>query len=283
MPPQHNPYAQSPGQAPGQPGQVPGQVPPPPPGQPGAPGVPGAGPYGGMMPGPGYYMPPQPAGAPGGGRRGGAGRAVLWAVVGAVVASAAWAGGVLLLRDDSSDKADLRGYTVHNDLCAIADLSAFDPEYSKGDDSPTKYTTTGDALDDMSCSEGLERSDSTYADAYVYVEVQLHKKTDPAPEFADTWLGYEQRTGDSYVVTPVSGFGDEAYLVTQDTISSYSGDRYVTLAVRDGWMTYSLNWNEFGSSSSLDSDSDTDDVPSVTEATQWVKTATKATLAKLNA
>jgi hypothetical protein len=198
-------------------------------------------------------------------------------VVGAVVASALWGGGVLLLKS-SSASADLRGYAVKSDLCGTVDLTAFKQKYPQDDSNPSTYTTKGEALDDMSCSEGLERTGSSYADAYVYVEVQLHKKTDPQPEFADTWLGYKQHSDAKYQVTPVTGFGDEAYLVTEETVSGGSGDRYVTLAVREGWMTYSMNWNEYASA--LSSGGGTS-VPSVSQAAQWVKTATTSTLAKL--
>jgi hypothetical protein len=218
---------------------------------------------------------PLPAGG-----RGGAGRAVLWAVVGAVVASALWGGGVLLLGGSSGSSADLRGYKTTDDLCARTDTSPFKETYPKSDEEPTTYFTKGKAVDTMSCNQTLEMSDSDFADAYLYVQYALHKKTDPAPEFADNWLGYTQEKDAKYEVKPISGFGDEAYLVTEDTLSDDSGDRYVTLAVRDGWVTYSMNWSQY--ESSLDSDSDsTDSVPTIDEATQWVKTATKATLAKL--
>ncbi|SEG86234.1 hypothetical protein SAMN05216223_11740 [Actinacidiphila yanglinensis] len=252
VPAQHNPYAQ--GGPYGQPGA----------GQPGM-GQPG------QPPAPGYYAQPGMPGMPGTpGTSGGAGRAVLWAVVGAVVASALWGGGVLLLGKSSSDKPDLRGYTVKDNLCETADLSAFKSTYPKDDDDPTKYAAKTPTLDEMYCDEGLEKDDSTYSDAYLYVQVDLHKKTDPSGEFADSWRGYTQHDSD-YKVTPVKGYGDEAYLVTDDTSTS----PYVTLAVRDGWMTYTMQWSAFGSSSS---DSD---IPSADEAKQWVLQATKATLPKL--
>lgn len=236
VPPQHNPYAQ---ESPYGPqgyyaaGPPPGAVPP------------GAVPPGAAQPGivaPGALPP-----AAGGRSGGGAGRAVLWAVVGAVVASAAW-GGVLLLRKSGHDTADLRGYTVKNDLCAVTDLSAFKTRYPQPDDSPSKYSSKGESLDQMWCNEGLKMTGSSYSDSYLSVEVSLHKKSDPAAEFADAWLGYKQHKP-AYDVTAVSGFGDEAYLVTQDTVdSSGSGDRYVTLAVRDGWMTYSMEWSVYATS-----------------------------------
>jgi hypothetical protein len=250
VPPQHNPYAQpSPYGPQAQP--APPYYGAPPPGAPGIPGAPGA---------------PRTGG--------GAGKAVLWAVVGAVIASAAWGGAVYLLKDDSTT-ADLRGYEVKSDLCGTIDLSAFKATYPQDDTDPGNYTTKGKALDDMSCSESLEYSGSTYGDAYLYVQYSLHKKTDPGPEFTDTWLGYKQHSDSDYVVTPVTGFGDEAYLITEDTVVDDDGNREVTLAVRDGWMTYSMDWSQYASSY------DSTSVPTISEATRWVKTATTATLTKL--
>jgi hypothetical protein len=201
---------------------------------------------------------------------------VLWALVGAVVASAAWGGGVLLL--SGSTKADLRGYSTRSDLCPALDESPFRGKFPQDDSSSTHYTSKGDALDQMYCSKGLEMTGSSYADSYLSVQVELHRKTDPGPEFADAWLGYKQHES-TYKVSSVSGFGDQAYLITQDTVdSSGSGERYVTLAVRDGWMTYDMTWSEYATSYDTSSGKTP---PSIGDATDWVKSSTKATLAKL--
>jgi hypothetical protein len=258
VPPQHNPYAQPSPYAPqAQPAGAPYYPP---------------GAAGGAYPG-----TPQPGG-------GGAGKAVLWAVVGAVVASALWGAGVLVLHKDSGTAAgSLSGYTVTGNLCAATDTSPFTTTYPKADTSPGHSTIKGKAVDDMSCSESLEMHGSSYADAYLYVQYGLHKKTDPGPEFTDNWLGYTQQSNSTYQVKPISGYGDEAYLVTEDTVTTgstgtQSGDRYVTLAVRDGWMTYSMNWSQYASSLSTDTGKT---LPTLDEAIAWVKTATTATLGKL--
>ncbi|WP_200804331.1 hypothetical protein [Actinacidiphila paucisporea] len=256
VPPQHNPYAQAPS------------------------------PYG--SPQPAYYGPPQQPGAlPAGGSGGGVGKAVLWAVVGAVVASMAWGGGVLLLGKDSG-KADLRGYSSKKNLCDTADLSAFKTEYPKPDADPTSYTSDRPTLVQMFCSESLDKdtSDTTsYSYAYVSIEADLHRKSDPTEEFGDHWKSFEDHGSGStnqYKVTAVDGFGDEAYLVTQDTVSTgsdgeESGSRESVLAVRDGWMTFTLSWNGYASTL----DKGTDKVATLDQATAWVKTAAKATMAKL--
>lgn len=220
------------------------------------------------------YGPVPPAPPAGGG--GGAGRAVLWAAVGAVVASAAWAAGVLLI-GGRSDSADLRGYSAPSNMCSSADYSSFEDEYTENDSSPTRTSLKDKALDESYCSLGLKKSGSSYADAYLTMQLDLHKKTDPAPEFTATWKNYgDSHTG--YDVDPVEGIGDEAYLVSQDTTngSSSSGSRYATLAVRDGWVTYTMSYSVY-----LTSYDEDKDPPALTDVTDWLKTDAKSTLRQL--
>ncbi|UUU28778.1 hypothetical protein JIX56_02075 [Streptomyces sp. CA-210063] len=207
---------------------------------------------------------------------GAGGRAVLWLLVGAAVASAAWAGGVFLLGEDET-KADLRGYQAKTNLCSSVDYSSFKNEYPEEDGSPVDQSLEHEALDQSYCSISLKKSSaSTLSDAYFSVQVDLHKKTDPGPEFTALWSEYDQRY-DDYDVDEVSGFGDEAYLVTEDTTSGddTSGSRSATLAVRDGWMTYEMRWSAYGSSY--------DDVtmPEVNDVVEWLKSDSNATLDNL--
>ncbi|WP_149824455.1 hypothetical protein [Streptomyces tailanensis] len=206
---------------------------------------------------------------------GGAGRAVLWAALGAVVASAAWAGGVFLLGDDT--EADLRGYQAKANLCSSVDYSSFREEYPEEDTEPVDNALEHEALDQNYCSISLKTSSaSTISDAYFSVQMDLHKKTDPGPEFTALWSEYDQRY-DDYDVEKVTGFGDEAYLVTEDSSSGddTSGSRSATLAVRDGWMTYEMRWSAYGSSY--------DDVSmaEVDEVVGWLKEDTTSTLENL--
>ena len=225
---------------------------------------------------PGYGYPP-PAAPPATGPST-AGRAVLWAVVGAVVASAGWAAG-LFLTGGFGTGADLRGYRAPANLCAGSDYSSFKDEYPVDDSAPTKNAMKDPALDESYCSLSLKKTGSSYADAYLSLQLDLHKKTDPAPEFTATWKNYGDSHTD-YDVTPVQGIGDEAYLVTQDTSngSTTSGSRYATLAVRDGWTTFTMYYSAYFSSY----DSDTDP-PSLDDVTGWLKTDTKSTLEQLKA
>ncbi|WP_406374899.1 alanine and proline-rich secreted protein Apa [Streptomyces sp. NBC_00647] len=221
-----------------------------------------------------YGQPPGFSPPPGG--RGTAGRAVLWAAVGAVAASALWAGGVFLLRP-LGDDPDLAGYRAKANLCSAVDYSALRTEYAEEDSAPTHSALKHKAIDESYCSISLKKSSSSsYSDAYLSVQVDLHKTTDPSAEFTAVWSEYNQRY-DDYEVEKVSGFGDEAYLVTEDTTSGSgtSGSRAVILAVRDGWMTYQMSWSVYTSSY------ETTTPPEVGDVSRWVKTDTRSTLENL--
>ncbi|MFD8676665.1 hypothetical protein ACFV1A_26735 [Streptomyces seoulensis] len=232
----------------------------------------------GPQPGNPYAQPPQygpPAFPPPAGGGGAAGRAVLWAVVGAVVASAAWAAGIFLI-GATANAADLRGYAAPADLCSRADYGSFKDEYTASDTTPTHSSLKDAALDESYCSASLKKSGSSYAGAYLSLQIDLHKKTDPAAEFTATWKNYE-RTHAGYDVGAVEDIGDEAYLVTQDTTSgTSSGSRYATLAVREGWVTYTMSYSAY--LSSYDSDKDP---PKIDEISDWLKTDTRNTLDRL--
>ncbi|MFD9460035.1 hypothetical protein [Streptomyces sp. NPDC060027] len=222
----------------------------------------------------GYGQPPGFPPPPGG--KGTAGRAVLWAAVGAVVASALWAGGVFLLRP-LGDDPDLAGYRAKANLCSAVDYTALRTEYTEQDSAPTHNALKHKAIDESYCSISLKKSSSSsYSDAYLSVQVDLHKTTDPSAEFTAVWSEYSQRY-DDYEVEKVSGFGDEAYLVTEDTTSGSgtSGSRAVILAVRDGWMTYQMSWSVYTSSY------ETTTPPEVGDVSRWVKTDTRSTLENL--
>ncbi|BBC29223.1 hypothetical protein SGFS_005140 [Streptomyces graminofaciens] len=218
---------------------------------------------------------PPPAAQPG---TGAAGRAVLFTVLGALVASAAWAGGVFLLGwGGGGPEADLRGYEAKANLCSSVDYSNMKTEYPEEDTAPVHNGFKHEALDESYCSISLKKSStSSYSDAYFSVTMDLHKKTDPAAEFTAMWSEYDQRYED-YDVEKITGFGDEAYLVTEDTTAGddKSGSRAVILAVRDGWMTYQMSWSAYGTSY------DDYEMPDVDDVVQWVRDDTESTLENL--
>lgn len=298
QPPAPNPYAQ----VPPQPGAGPGPVAGPNPyAQPTMPGVPLTGAPAGYGPG----APPPPT-APAG-RKG-----WLWGLGGAVVASAVWAGALFATGGfDGDPEPELAGFSYTDDLCASSDFSAFtkgdkyqveEPEDSDEDSkNPQFYGSEQPALATMTCNIDYEPANAgsdDYSNAWVYTTVLLHKETDPGPEFEAQYRAYEDQKSGSYryTVKEVKGVGDEAYLVTQidkdDDSSDDSNGEYMILGVRDGWLTYSLTWSEYVSSSSsddYDSDYDSDygsDSSEVKPATpeeveSMLKKAATGTLKKL--
>ncbi|MFD8324702.1 hypothetical protein [Streptomyces lydicus] len=284
-PAQQNPYAQQPPQSPPAPPQPP-SVPPQGPG--GGYGYPVAGAPVGAPGVPGVSAAP---GAPGGtGGRGAAGW--LWAIGGAVAASAIWGSLLFATGGFSSEPSpDLAGYAYTSDLCAATSMTPFENAHFKAkastgssskDANPQHSGAQQTSLDTMWCNVSLEQDSAStsaadYSSNWLYSAATLHKKTDPAPEFADNYRSYEkQETSVGYKVESVSGIGDEAYLVTRnDESSSSSSGSYVILGVRDGWMTYQSTWSSYASGSSASKQ------PTSSEVATMLKTSATETLKRL--
>ncbi|MFW6722362.1 hypothetical protein ACHZ98_19800 [Streptomyces sp. MAR4 CNY-716] len=263
--PQQYPYAQ-----PTMPAGVPitGQPSGPPPGQP--PGAPGGQ--------PGQPPPGQPFGAPE--KKGVPGW--LWGLGGVVVASAVWAGALFATGGfDSSDEPEpVLGYGFEKDLCRTTELKAFDERYDVGAaaEDATGWGSKQEGLDQSFCSWSLtdrEEDPDSYSSSYVSVSAMWHEASDPAGEFAPTYKGFEDRSNEDYeyVTESVEGFGDEAYLVKENGEGD-SSSRSMSLAVRDGWFTYEMDWSYYGGTDSADP-------PSPDEVEQMLKDETKAALADL--
>lgn len=231
----HNPYAQPHGGY-GYPGQAAAM-----PGAPGAPGTAGAtgatGAVGKKTPG------------------------WLWAVGGAVVASAVWAGVLFAGGGFGEPEADLRGYAYQDDLCAKTSFTPFEDNRYALEDSSTASSAGENpehsggrhaALDSMSCNADLtptEAGPDDYSSTFVATKAVLHKKTDPAPEFEAQYRSYELQKSSGYTVEPVQGIGDEAFLVTRGAAADSKGS-HVILGVRDGWFTYEIAWSSYSSGGS---------------------------------
>ncbi|MEU6959051.1 hypothetical protein [Streptomyces chrestomyceticus] len=228
-----------------------------------------------------------------GGTGGGGAQHWLWALGGAVAASAM--GGAILFAvgafGDARPDPDLAGYSYTSDLC---DRTAFTPFESanykiKPAGSSSSSGSSGSsaqnpqhsgvqqgAVDSMWCNAELKPSgadSNDYSSTWVYSNATLHKKTDPSAEFADSYRAYgSQRSSVSYQVTPVPGIGDEAYLVSRSDDSSGS---YVILGVRDGWATYQLTWSSYTTRSSSAKP------PTTEQVTGLLKASATETLRKL--
>ncbi|MFF7654634.1 hypothetical protein ACFZCY_33200 [Streptomyces sp. NPDC007983] len=278
LPPQQNPQPQPPSGSYGQPPQPPPHAPAY--AQPTMPGVQVGGGYGAY----GAPAPVPPGG--GGGNGSGGGKGWLWALGGAVAASAVWAGVVFATGGFGGEpKADLAGYGYTGNLCSSTDLKAiedagYEQKDSSGSTNPRHSSTRDPALDSMTCQIDFEPSDASsgdYSSAWLSTTAGLHRKSDPEPEFEAQYRQYEDQKTSSYTykVSEVDGLGDEAYVVTQQSTSSSDTGAYVILGVREGWTTYQSTWSEYVSSSS------SADAMSSSEATEMLEKSARATLAKL--
>ncbi|WP_274915752.1 hypothetical protein [Streptomyces sp. WZ-12] len=298
-----NPPGPPPG-APSAPPRVPGGYGYPTPGTPGVPGAAYGAPPGG---GPGVPPGALPVALPGieTRRQGTAASASgwLWAVGGAVAATAIGAS-VLFATGAFSSEPDpeLKGYAYRSDLCAATSLTPFESAGYKAKPSPGGGTGSGsgtpgapspssppnpqhsgtrmNSMDSMWCNVSLAAGNTGptagYSSTWIYSSATLHKKADPAPEFADIYRSYEkQQTSIAYKVEPVSGIGDEAYLITRNDAPGSNNNSYVILAVRDGWMTYQSTWSSYTASSSGAKP------PTPAEIATMLETSAKETLQQL--
>lgn len=155
-----------------------------------------------------------------------------WQLIAAAVVatSALWAGGLYAFGDRMGEP-EIR-YRVTDDICGqfkapaldgvLGGLSSVTPE--KGSRHP--------ALDWARCSRGSDRPAPT-RNAHAMATVELHKKTDPAVEFAlDTPIS--RRYGDEAGWESVPGLGQEAVVT-----AAGPGDD-LQLRVRDGGAVFTV-------------------------------------------
>jgi hypothetical protein len=169
----------------------------------------------------------------------------LWAagLGGALVASAAWAGGLHAdgLRTDGPRRAgapDMHGYVLHDSPCAGPVLKPL-TDALKATDTRTVSPAVvhlGPALDQIRCTVETASPIPLHGGTARYevvVAVDLHKATDPAAEFED------QRDLDVSDLIPVTtiesvpDLGDKAYFLTISTGSQQ-------LKVLDGGAVFTL-------------------------------------------
>jgi hypothetical protein len=183
----------------------------------------------------------------------------LWALGGAVVASAVWAGGLYAY---SSAEPDLGGYRVSRNLCLDAELSALTAAIGERVDQGSAWRSAHESLDDVSCyiemtPQGYELPTDEDGNELgslpsVSVGYTLHKKTDPGPEFEGTMAARHSAVEDTAVddaavddaaaddaavdetaLRRVDGLGELAFVVRD------SGG--ITLEVLDGQAVLSMS------------------------------------------
>ncbi|MFG2877826.1 hypothetical protein ACGFYU_22975 [Streptomyces sp. NPDC048337] len=155
----------------------------------------------------------------------------LWALGGALVASAVWAG--TLAAQDRFTDAPRIAYRHSEDLCKDAPLRAVGGMAGSFEGRLARHGE-GPALDWATCDFN-KQWDGKGLVYYGQVEVQLHKKTDPEPEFG-TGLGLDPYIGPEIdVVQQVPGLGDRALLhgyLSARRLQVLDGGAVLTLTVQ---------------------------------------------------
>ncbi|MFE4370163.1 hypothetical protein ACFRMN_18360 [Streptomyces sp. NPDC056835] len=162
----------------------------------------------------------------------------LWALGGAVVASAVWAGG-LYAYDRTGP--DLGGYRISEDLCLDADLSALSKLLGVKR-SPQPAVEEQRAIDRSFCNVTMmkgrphEVKDDALPTSYssVTVNYSLHKETDPAPEFDATLTPLALSRIIDRKTKRIPELGERAYLMTD------SAGFTPELKVLDGRAVFSI-------------------------------------------
>ncbi|MFE5535278.1 hypothetical protein [Streptomyces sp. NPDC056492] len=173
-------------------------------------------------------------------------RGWLWALGGAVLASAVWAGA--LVAQDRFTAAPRISYRHAEDLCAVklTAVSAATAQLTE----PFAAHGEHPALDWAYCRHGAPYEE----DRLVYVaevSVQLHRRTDPGIEFGTDPVGLESFGGmasSGGEVDQVPGLGERALLTRR-----VGGSR---LQVLDGGAVFSLTVQWYGGQNVPDPDDD---------------------------
>ncbi|MFE5492347.1 hypothetical protein ACFQ7Z_20700 [Streptomyces virginiae] len=159
----------------------------------------------------------------------GARRPWLWALGGAVIASAVWAGGLYAFGDRLA--APGISYRATENLCE--DFRARALEKIAGDlhrYEPVNQQNDHPAVRGAICTL---RNGETQSTLTVRVQVDLHRKTDPGPEFDVPSLGFAADLGTGRTES-VRGLGERA------VVFATRGDSTIRLRVLDGGAVFTL-------------------------------------------
>lgn len=197
------------------------------------------------------------------GRRRSYGQRLLWGAAGALVASAVWAAAVFAYGIGGDRKPDPRGYRVESDSCAAIELKALAEVVGATESEPATTELDGiehPALHRIRCTVTFVPSDAAAQDGkdgkggagwttgyQASVTAELHKETDPRPEFeASSTLTEIDGMGVTRVER-VPDLGDLAHLLVMDEdvmrLKVVEGGAVVTLTLT-AWMNYDAHDGE---------------------------------------
>ncbi|MFJ8657810.1 hypothetical protein [Streptomyces sp. NPDC093795] len=148
----------------------------------------------------------------------------LWALGGAVVASAVWGGGLYAYGQRTEAGPDLGGYKPVADLCDVAELKALGAVLGKKSQDGAGLGVDEPAMSESSCMVVFGPSETGQS---VDVTYTLHKRVDPEPEFA-------VRARQNGVIQELDGIGEQAFF------DSHSGEGG-TLRILDGQAEITIN------------------------------------------
>ncbi|MFE6850548.1 hypothetical protein ACFVDH_07125 [Streptomyces sp. NPDC057674] len=154
----------------------------------------------------------------------------LWALGGAVVASAVWGGALYAVQRGEEPGPDLGGYTSvlrEEELCELAKLKALGGILGKRNVDGNGPVMDEPAISEASCSAGFGPEEASQT---VEVRYTLHKVIDPAHEF-------EAKARQAGILRRIDGIGEQAWF---DDASGQGG----TLWILDGQaeIELSLYW-----------------------------------------
>ncbi|UYQ64149.1 hypothetical protein [Streptomyces peucetius] len=174
----------------------------------------------------------------------------LWALGGAVVASAVWAAGLYVY---TSRDPDLGGYRTSRNLCAEAEFKALTATLGKRVGEGSAWGNEHESLDEAWCYTDLkptgyvvetdEEGNELGSLPHASVSYTLHKRTDPGPEFDGWVVARSDGGGDEEAETGlrrIDGLGERAFVHDEPgggsaTLHVLDGQAVLTLTVGSDW------------------------------------------------
>ncbi|MBT2365100.1 hypothetical protein J7E88_07145 [Streptomyces sp. ISL-10] len=179
-------------------------------------------------------------------------RAWPWAIGGALVASALWAGGLYAY---AQQEVDLGGYRASEDLCADAELKGLAKGVGKREGPGDAWRRDHGSVHRATCFVSLkpidyepetdEEGNEVWSLPGVEITYTLHKKTDPGPEFEGMVRARPTEVfASEAVITSVDGVGEQAFVIVEEDLSRITVEALNGQAVVG--ITTSVEWDEGG-------------------------------------